>query len=78
MKMLIFGTIIISIIVGAGASLYIGGYMLDKSNNIGDFTGNVDTLSDSGIVYTNRCDHVKKKTPIDYYYPGCPFRINGR
>lgn len=69
---------ILSLIVGVGFSSYISAYMLDKSNNMGDFTGNVDSLSCTGIVFTNKQDRVNKKTPIDYYYPGCPFRINGR
>ena len=68
----------ISLIVGVGFSLYIASSMLDKSNNMGDFSGNVNSLSCTGVVFTNKQDRVKKKTPIDYYYPGCPFRINGR
>ena len=69
---------ILSLMVGIGVGLYFSARMLDKSNNFGDFSGSVDSLSATGVVFTNKQDRVKKKTPIDYYYPGCPFRINGR
>lgn len=71
-------SIILSIVTGLCLSIYITSYLLDRSNNLGDFSGNINTLSNSGIVYTNQKNRVKEKAPIDYYYPGCPFKINGR
>ncbi len=75
MEVIVF---ILSLMVGIGVGLYFAACMLDKSNNLGDFSGTVDSLSATGVVFTNKQDRVKKKTPIDYYFPGCPFRVNGR
>ena len=76
--MIVFLAVILGLAVGCGLSLYICARILDKSNNFGDFSGNADTLSTRGIVYTSSVDRVRKNTIPDRGYYGCPFQINGR
>ena len=76
--MAIFLAVIIGLALACGVALYLCARILDKSNNFGDFSGNADTLSTRGVVYTSSVDRVRKNTIPDRGYYGCPFQINGR